>query len=61
MIITEKERDLIASTPRNECWICEDIINHIQINLRNEDFYISEYYLIENEFIREHLRQIIKR
>jgi len=61
MIITEKERDLIASTPQRECWICEDIINHIRVNYRGKNFFIPEYYLKEAFGIREHLRQIIHR
>ena len=35
MIITTKELYLIASTPKKECWICEDLIDH---SIKNLDF-----------------------
>jgi hypothetical protein len=60
MIITLKERDLIASTPQKECWICEDILNHIHITLTGK-LDIWGDYLRNNTDIREHLRQIIGR
>jgi len=60
MIITAEELYLIASTPKRECWICEDLIDHSIKNLDNT-FLIPEDYLNNNENIREHLKQIIKR
>lgn len=60
MIITKKELNLIASTPQNECWICENIIKHIYTNLSDKKE-ISEIYLRNNFDIREHLRQIINK
>jgi hypothetical protein len=60
MIITTKELNLIASTPNKECWICEDLIEHTNIDLEGKRD-IDELYLRENPDVREHLRQIIGR
>ena len=60
MKITMKELELIASTPENECFICNDILYHIESNEDNENI-IPESYFKRNPDVREHLRQIIKR
>lgn len=60
MKITEKELELIVSTPENECLICNDILFHIEMNYDGERE-IPDIYFEQNPDIREHLRQIIKR
>ena len=60
MKITLKELELIASTPENECCICNDILYHIEINEDGERN-IPEVYFKKNPDVRKHLRQIIKR
>jgi hypothetical protein len=60
MKISLKELELISSTPENECFLCNDILYHIEINPDGERE-ISDIYFKRNPDIREHLRQIIKR
>jgi len=60
MKISLKELELIASTPENECFICNDILYYIEINEEGERN-IPEVYFKKNPDVREHLRQIIKR
>ncbi len=57
--ITKKENNLIASTPSNECWICDDIINNVKKD-KNGKLYIDLDYLEKNDFV-EHLEQTIGR
>ena len=54
MKLTQNEIFMIASTPSTECWICDEIINHI---VGGE---IDDGWLNENGF-RDHLRQVIGR
>ena len=61
MRISKKELDLIASTPKKECWICQDIIRHTKRLIFIKGFVVEEKYLKENTSIKEHLRQIIRR
>jgi hypothetical protein len=53
MTLTQKQIILIASTPKNECWICEEILNNLHGQKLNDNF------LKENPDIKEHLLQII--
>lgn len=56
--ITENERNLIASTPQKECWICDLFSNNIRKN--NNGFFISENTFSDDGIV-EHLHQIIRR
>jgi len=56
--ITKKERDLIASTPQGECWICDEIANNIKRDERG--YYIDKKWL-ESEGFVPHFEQLIRR
>ena len=60
MKISAKELELIASTPEEECAICNDIIEKMGIDHRGNR-HISTKWLQKNPDIKEHLRQIIGR
>jgi hypothetical protein len=53
MQLSQEEINLIASTPKNECWMCEEILNNLHGQILNDKF------LKENPDIKEHLLQII--
>jgi len=58
LYITEDERNLIASTPPNECWLCNLLSNNIRKD--KEGIFFSEIIFVDDGII-EHLHQIIKR
>ena len=56
--ITEEENKLIASSPENECWICDLLSNNVRAN--NNGIYITKKLILENR-IQDHIQQIVKR
>lgn len=58
LYITEEERNLIASTPERECWICDELINNI--NKDKTGYFLKKKKLVEGG-IKEHLKQILNR
>lgn len=56
--ITEKELNLIASTPPKECWICDELIKNT-FTTKDGRRYLR-YSQMDDSFI-EHLEQIINR
>ena len=58
MEISRKQFNRIANTPCNECWICEDIIQHSKTTA-DDRYNIDDKYLSNNPDIKEHLNQII--
>jgi len=54
--ITKYERELIASTPPHECWVCDRIVNNIYKD--EKGYYIKKSWL-RNMGWKEHLEQIL--
>ncbi|MHA1873552.1 MAG: hypothetical protein ACTSVB_05505 [Candidatus Heimdallarchaeaceae archaeon] len=52
--LTEKEIYLISQTPPNECWVCDEILKHIENNKIDVEW-------LEKQGFKEHLEQVIGR
>jgi len=56
--LSSDEVKIIASTPKRECWICNDLINNI--NKDENGYFLKEKNIIDDG-IEEHLKQILNK
>ncbi len=55
--LTERNFNVIAQTPKKECWICDELLKLVEKD--KEGYFILETN-IDDQGIKEHLRQLLE-